>query len=605
MSAYYKYAEREAASVIDWSKISQSLVKTLKDESDRREKLKAEIDENSFKFGEELNNAPQGEYKNQNTWILDAADKGQQTRLMQDRLLKSGDLSLNQYLTMRRNTESSFKELFAVSKEYQEEYKSKMDRYRENKSSKAEGDLMKTIESLANFTNTDAYINPTSGVMNLSRKELVDGVYKPTGGYVSVQALRNRLKVNVDKVQTEEFTADVNTLGETVISNIRRVDGMNRLIEVEKTKDPTIRKALEDDPEIGTYISWENSKVDEYLANPYKTLSILTDYVGKNAKGETFELTFDEEAFNNDKTGKLYLMKDDGSGVLQPTFKKEQQEMVGNHIRNEYRNMIDRERTISVEAEPDRYRPSVAEREYNESIGQAKRDDETMMTMLGYLYYGDNRQVDAASTYYRDLIPNLNNITRDGDGVTIRYNDGTSRTISLKDDNGNVVSQEDFVKKATALHGKKDTSGLTKTQAYDPTKKYNPFSKGGASVTAAPVDNTMRYQNILKTKGYTWDDLLPDELEDKPEKIAGNLTKAFQDIGFTFGAITEGWTNDDFVTVNYNGQNIGRVKVDEPGSWITEFDSIMRPYLKEAPQDDDAKNKRGNNNKGKLDNPGG
>lgn len=603
MSAYYKYAEREAASVIDWSKISQSLVKTLKDESDRREKLKAEIDENSFKFGEDLNNAPQGEYKNQNTWILDAADKGQQTRLMQDRLLKSGDLSLNQYLTMRRNTESSFKELFAVSKEYQEEYKSKMDRYRENKSSKAEGDLMKTIESLANFTNTDAYINPTSGVMNLSRKELVDGVYKPTGGYVSVQALRNRLKVNVDKVQTEEFTADVNTLGETVISNIRRVDGMNRLLEVEKTKDPTIRKALEDDPEIGTYVSWENSKVDEYLANPYKTLSILTDYVGKNAKGETFELTFDEEAFNNDKSGRLYLMKDDGSGVLQPTFKKEQQEMVGKHIRNEYRNMIDRERTISVEAEPDRYRPSVAEMEYADAKGQAKKDDETMATMLGYLYYGDNRQVDAASTYYRGLNSKINSVKRDGNEVRITYIDGTSVGIPLKDANGNVLSQEDFIKQATELHGQKDVSRLLKTQAYDPAKRYNPFSKGGASVTAAPVDNTMRYENILKTKGKSLTDLA---IKNDAEQTTSNMQNAFGTLGFTFVNSSKGLgKNVDYVSIFYGDEKLGDVNLDEsanPG----QFDKFIRSRLKAAPvQDDDDKNKQGNNKRGKLDDPGG
>jgi len=604
MATYYKYVDREAASVIDWNKISQTLITSLDAEKTRREELKNQIESNSLKFGEELDNAPQGDYTNQNTWILNAADKGQQMRLMQDRLLKNGDINLNQYMVMRRNTESDFKTLFNVSKEYQEQYKTKMERYKNDESSKAEGDLMKTIESLANFTKTDAYINPTTGVMNLSRKELVDGVYQPTGGYVSVQALRNRLNINVDKVKDKELASDIETgLGSTVVSDIRRIDGLRRIMAIEKTKDPTLRKNLEDDPEIGTYYSWENSKVDEYLANPYKTLSLLTDYVGKNAKGEEFELTFDEEAFKNDKTGKLYLMKDDGSGVLQPTFKEEQKEAVGKIIRDKYRNMIDREATMEAATEPDIFRQSVAEMQYFDEKGQAKKDDETMMTMLGYLYYGDNRQVDAASTYYRGIIPNVSGITRDGEGVTIRYNDGTSRTIPLKDANGNVLSQEDFVKESTELHGQKDTSRLLKTQAFDKEKKYNPFSKGGASVTAAPIDNTAKYQNILKTKGKSLSDLA---IKNDAEQTTSNMQNAFGDLGFTFVNSSKGVGKSvDYVSIFYGQEKLGDVNLDDsanPG----QFDRFIRSRLKGAPTpDDDDKNKQGNNNKGKLDNPGG
>lgn len=258
---YYKYADRQAASVIDWSAISKSLVDTLSAENKRREELKAEIDKKSVDFGQELDNAPQGDYTDANTWMLNAADMGQQTRLMQDRLLKSGQLKLKDYLVQRQNTEANFKQLYAIGKEYQEEYKLKMERYKTDKSSSAELDLMGTIEGLANFSKTDPYINPTTGVMNLYRKELVDGVYQKTGDFVSVNSLRNRLKINVDKFQEQTLAEDVKLLGETTISDLRREDGLRRILAVEKTTDPTLRKALEDDPTVGTYLSWEQAKV--------------------------------------------------------------------------------------------------------------------------------------------------------------------------------------------------------------------------------------------------------------------------------------------------------------------------------------------------------
>lgn len=584
MPSYYKYAERQAASVIDWNKISSSLVDTLKEENTRREKLKAEIDKNSFEFGQDLNNAPQGDYTNANTWILNAADQGQQARLMQDNLLKSGQLKLKDYMVMRRNLEGDFKNMFAVSKEYQEEYKSKMERYRTNQSSTSELELMETIESLANFTKTSPYINPTSGVISLSKQELKDGVYKPTGDYVSIQALRNRLKINIDKFNEDNLSSDVKTLGETTISNIRRIDGLRRIIAVEKTKDPTLRKALQDDPEIGTYLDWEDAKVGEYLANPYTSLSILTDYVGKNEKGEKFKLTFNEEEFNNDKTGRLYLMKDDGSGVLKPTFKKEQEEMISKEIKNKYRNMIDREATIDVATEPDIYRPSVGEMEYYSGKKEEKEKMREKLNMLGQLYYGDNNQVKAASTYFRDLVPSVQGIKRGETGIVITFDDGKKRTLPFKDANGNVMSQADFIKSAVALHGTSNINQALRESGYDASKSFNPFSKGEAAVIAAPtktVKNLDKFDKILQTKNNSYAEFITSSMDDEPEEIASAMASRFGPLGFTFTGRTEG-LSDDKVDIKYNNIIIGTVDADNASGAASEIDAIMRNKLQES-----------------------
>lgn len=593
MPSYYKYAERQAASVIDWNKISSSLVDTLKEENTRREELKAQIDKKSFEYGQELNNAPQGDYENANTWILNAADQGQQARLMQDNLLKSGQLKLKDYMVMRRNLEGDFKNMFAVAKEYQDEYKTKMERYQTDKSSKSELQLMETIESLANFTKTSPYINPTTGVISLSKQELKDGVYQPTGDYVSIQSLRNRLKINIDKFDEGNLSSDVKTLGNTTVSSLRKINGMRRIIEVEKTKDPTLRKALEDDKEIGTYIAWENSSVEKYMSNPYSTLSILTDYVGTTEDGEQFKLTFNEEEFNNDDTGQLYLMKDDGSGVLKPTFKEEQKEMVSKYIKNQYRNMIDRERTIDTGTEPAEERVSVAEMEYAEGKGERKRQRENAMNMTALLYRGTQQEVDAATQYFKQSIVDkdgkrlIERIDRNGDGVTIKYLDGSKETIPFKDASGQLIPQDRWVQSQVGLHGIKDIKKSELQGSVDMTKAFNPDATASASVTIPKaktpyVKQEEIYNEKNKEKGMALADLVE---EDGAPEATENLNNRFNNLGFYFVDSSKDGGITDYVSIYWGdptqgGTKLGDVNLDDSPN-IGQFDAIMRQKLKE------------------------
>ena len=159
MATYYKYADREASNYVNWAEISKNLNDTLSEESKRREELKAQLDKSSSDFGQKLDNSPQGEYTPANTWIIDASSKGQEMRLIQDQLLKSGKWDLQQYLSARRNTEGDFKGMFDLAKEYQDEYKVKLEAYKSQKTSQATLDLMGSTQGLANLQNTSLYIN--------------------------------------------------------------------------------------------------------------------------------------------------------------------------------------------------------------------------------------------------------------------------------------------------------------------------------------------------------------------------------------------------------------------------------------------------------------
>jgi hypothetical protein len=82
MASYINYAEKQAASQINWAEISKNLSDTLYKEAEIRQEKKDAIDESSRKFGQELNEAPTtGEYRNGSEWILNYANSAQRNEI--------------------------------------------------------------------------------------------------------------------------------------------------------------------------------------------------------------------------------------------------------------------------------------------------------------------------------------------------------------------------------------------------------------------------------------------------------------------------------------------------------------------------------------------
>jgi len=119
---YFNYAERNAQDQINWAEVGKNMSDMLLEEARIREEKKAAIDKASREFGEVLSNAPTGDYDAGNTFALDYANSAQEIRLMQDRLLKSGQLSVKDYLIARQNVNTGTNQIFDLAKEYQNEY---------------------------------------------------------------------------------------------------------------------------------------------------------------------------------------------------------------------------------------------------------------------------------------------------------------------------------------------------------------------------------------------------------------------------------------------------------------------------------------------------
>ena len=66
MPTYYKYAERNADSQVNWAEIGKGVSDMIKEETDIRVQKRAAIDESTRQFQNKLAEAPQGEFQDGN-----------------------------------------------------------------------------------------------------------------------------------------------------------------------------------------------------------------------------------------------------------------------------------------------------------------------------------------------------------------------------------------------------------------------------------------------------------------------------------------------------------------------------------------------------------
>ena len=313
MATYYKYAERDASNQVNWSEITSNMVNSLKEVEAIRESKRQAIDDATTELSRTLSEAPQGEHSGLNEFAMTYANNAQQMRLMQDQLLKSGQLKLKDYNIGRANLTEGTTQLFNLGKKYQAVYKEKMDRFKNGESGLQEQFQMAELEAFANFSNHEAYINPTNGQVSVGKliNEDRDGktvrtMDKTPGSFITVQELNFSVAQKVDKYKLDGLDADVDRLATKYVKTFGpnfSIDDVRQLPEFKKMKQDMINVQM----------ASGNQKVG----------SMLADYVKIAPNGKAYGYTRDP---NKQDENTILLVADPGqpgSGRLVPDFSSE------------------------------------------------------------------------------------------------------------------------------------------------------------------------------------------------------------------------------------------------------------------------------------------
>lgn len=559
---YYKYAEKQADSQVNWFQVGKDLTDMLKKESDTREKKKAAIDESSRQFGQELENAPQGNSDDVNQWTTTYAADMQQYRLMTDRLLKSGQLKERDYVLIRQNTNDGTKNLFNLSKEYQAEFDAKTKRRMEDKASASETQFMAMVEGFANLGQTKALINPTNGAISVGKMVAgADGVRKLAEGpdnYMTVNQLRQRIKQNIDKYDLNvQLEAESKLLGDVVKEVVTKTGSSTQTGFMTKVTDPTQRKGLaqEGQQAVDAYIGIENKVIQAQLSNPQHTSSVLFDWTGgiDPVSRKPYQVTLDKNLAEKDSSLILWGYKD---GVFQPDFEstkngKDQYKIAEDYTKNKFRSMLEQKTELQPFGQPRKeFTP-----EYILERGEKGKAEKNAGNLIAKLYSGTPDQQQAAVTYFTGL-PNVRSVTRDDNGVTVTTTDGTTKTIPfINAATGERMTQDDFVRSSSSLllGANVDINEVVKGALSTGTKEFQAGTASGAAQVTNPAE---MYANYVSSNITT----IP---RDETQAVA-QLTPIISKLGFS---AKEAKIGQDFIIIkNRDGLESEPIDLTDSGA---------------------------------------
>ena len=348
MATYYKYAEREVDSQVNYAEVGKNLSDMLAETNRVREEKKAAIDQATRETMNELAKSPNGEHKGARTAALEYADQASNYVRIQENLLKRGQISLKEYTINRQNINDGTDLAFNALKVYQENYANTMQRYRDGKASLYETRKREQGEGFGNWNKAGLFIAPNGKVMSgMKTEKEIDGKKVFTmddapGKTASVDWVNGMLVGEWDKY---DYVAPIKTfvdnLGEEKKTAIK-LGGITRQGKITSVEDITSRVDI--DPatkqELFRFITAENDAIQAVLGTPFDKLSVLLDHAKVAPNGKPYDITNDpKEAAANSNLVLEVIDPNTGQGAME--FSKEQDQDAQEFIRAQMRAQYD------------------------------------------------------------------------------------------------------------------------------------------------------------------------------------------------------------------------------------------------------------------------
>lgn len=462
--SYYKYAERDASAEVNWAQIGKNLTQTLQDEVNVREQKKAAIDAATREYDNTLNTAPQGEFQDGNKFTNDYVATQQKTRMMDDALLKSGNMDLKTYTMRRQNGVDGTTQLFDLQKKFQSVYSERMQGIMSGELTAQNSFELSQVQGFGDFSKSQALVNPLDGRVNIGMTEIgPDGVKRVVpNSNIPVNVLMGKIQTPLAAFKANDATkALVDAQGERVyalfkagsysgagsITELTGIDAIDKF-----GKGEWVEAAIEMNNAI-------KLSVDSMLANPRNLPSLLTGQVG-GYSGESF--TYDKDVAAKDKNKILLKSSMDGSpGVMDengPNYaaqKKQAENWLTTSIKSQMDAKVGKKETNQSQLQESAEAKERAAAKYRPKT-KDDNEDENAAGAWNQLYTGKTPEEKKAAAEILLGTPNAIkaklqsiDLTSTPGSVVLKYEDASkNRTISMK---GN--SLFDFSSQGVELHG--------------------------------------------------------------------------------------------------------------------------------------------------------
>ncbi len=296
---YYGFKAQEDAQVINWASVAKGLGDTLTEEAKRREDKKKSINDASENLGDFIANSPLGGHEGAVASTADLANQAQEMRLMQDRMLKSGELGIRDYNTMRGNLEKDVKTLYQSADEFQKMYAEDVKRSGPGGSAALQETWMNSqLEGFLNPSNTKYRFNPRTGELMIGTLDADGNLDQSTMRPMS--AIQNDVRTRVNALDVPQ-----------AVSNItKQLPG--------KFKQAVMQgkvSAIEGFVDKKEFQSAIDNAASSLIVDPSSAASVLTNYLGEYGV-EDFTTNPNEKG--DDKILMIPNPQNPGSGAMVP-----------------------------------------------------------------------------------------------------------------------------------------------------------------------------------------------------------------------------------------------------------------------------------------------
>jgi hypothetical protein len=574
MATYYNYAERNANSQVNWAEVGKGISDMLKEEVSIREQKKALIDKQTREDMNTLQNAPQGQFQDANKFTNDYAHSMMEQQMIDNRLLKSGQMKLQDFTYRRQNYVDGTSTLFDLQKLYQDNYKQKMEGVQSGELQPLTSANMASVEGFADFSKSKAIIDPATGVVNVGimKPNPNTGIMELTKDVVPVNVVKGKILANIPAYKVDDaMNNTVKNFGDRIeslydIATKTKAGTITELVGIgalEASKNPAFKD------EISQFNKAIDQTIDGYFADPYHVSSVLTMNTGKY---DATSFTYDK----NDKDPNKILLKINqttGLPILDESGAnyKAQEKEARDWVRSTLLAKIDSKKTIK-ETGTIPYGPQPQQWQYQ--AGQDKKNELAAAGAWNQLYTGKTAAEKQAAA---DILLGTPQAQAQGllgidlstpGAVKLSYADPKkNRDIAIWDANKKPISLYDFAGKGVELHGVVDRAQAVK-------------AGGGGTGYGALTDADWKTVKSSRTGGAA----VAPVVEIQPELFSirsGPSSQSLQNLlGPTFTVTDEGnmFTNDVKV-VAPNGKSFSynaNLKKDEAAVKKQELEQFIK-----------------------------
>ena len=252
----YGYQERDIdKTIIDWSGLTKTISDNLINESNRREELKFQNDQNQAKELEKLSEFEQGLDPNANKWAMQQAQQARKFKMLNHKMMKNGLRSVNDAKLISQNVMDGWSELNAGLKTYNQNYE------RIGKlGGKGNQFLQGQMASFADIENKSIWNDPKTGTAYFVNIDSKTGKVDQSS-LKTVRSLNNIQAQSFETINVEEATAKLAT--------------NTKPWELATSSTSSIKDARLNP----VYKQWKENSIASLLSSDQKIASVLMDYL--------------------------------------------------------------------------------------------------------------------------------------------------------------------------------------------------------------------------------------------------------------------------------------------------------------------------------------